>query len=233
MASERSAWKVVGIGCAVLAVLGVLIAVVGGIGFIRWGKSIEADHKDPVARTEKAKKILGTDAFPDDYHAMVALTVPFDVLQIAILTDREPGSDGMIQSFGDRGLIYLRLIRVGQQGEELRDYFEGRTSDARVLRDNNINIRVDEIITRGTIGHGDGTLMYVAQRGSITAQSHSGEGITALCMIDCPGDKRMRMAIWFTPDPDPDAEIEDLDLTGTPADEAVLAEFMDRFRFCD
>jgi hypothetical protein len=62
--------------------------------------------------------------------------------------------------------------------------------------------------------------------------SPCGEGITALVLVDCPGDRRSRMAIWFAPDPSPDLPIEDLELTGTPADEDELGRFLSPFRFC-
>ena len=66
----------------------------------------------------------------------------------------------------------------------------------------------------------------------VSAQGYSGEGITALVLIDCPNDRRSRMAIWFAPDPSPGSAIDELDLTGTPADEAELGRFMSPFSFC-
>jgi hypothetical protein len=232
MASDTSVWKVLGIGCLVLAVFGLLLGIAGGVWVYKSAKRVGDEMRDPDARTQKVKEVLGVDELPEGYHAMVAFSIPF-VLDIAILSDREPGSDGMIRDFGERGFIYIQFIRAGQDEQDLRDYFEGRTSDPRVLRDNNINIDVDEIIARGVIALDDASLMYVAQRGSVQAQGFKGEGITSLTLIDCPEDKRLRMGVWFTPDPAPEAAVGEMDLTGTPADEAALAAFMGRFRYCD
>ena len=120
-----------------------------------------------------------------------------------------------------------------QDEQELRDYFEGKTDDPGVLRDNQINIDVDEIIGRGVITDEEAALMYVAQRGSLSTHGHSSEGLMSLVMVDCPGDSKMRMAIWFGPDPRTEgAEAEQADLTGTPADEAAIAGFMSHFNLC-
>ncbi len=163
---------------------------------------------------------------------MMALTVPF-VMEIAMLSDQPPNSEGVVTSFDERGLIYIETIGIGQDEDELRDYFEGRTLDPDVLRENNINIDIDEIINRGVIPRDDGDLLYVTQRGSVSTRGYSGKGITALVLVDCPQDSRSRMAIWFAPDPSPDSPVDELELAGTPADEAELGRFMQQFRFCD
>ena len=58
------------------------------------------------------------------------------------------------------------------------------------------------------------------------------QGIASMSMLECEGDSKMRMGIWFGPDPDPDAPIEDLDLTGTAADPAAIEEFYAHFDLC-
>lgn len=231
MANDRSAWKALGIGCLFLAVLAAAFAVVGGVWFYRSAKRVEREMQDPAARTEKAKRLLGTTELPAGYHAMVAFSIPF-LMDVAILSGQAPDEKGVIRDLGERGLIYVQFIRAGQDEQELRDYFDGKTSDPHVLRENNIDIDADEIIRRGVVPLADATLMYVAQRGRVSAEGVEGEGLTSMCLIDCPADKRLRMAIWFVPDPSPDSPVAELDLTGTPADEAALAEFMGRFRFC-
>ncbi len=232
MAEKRSAWVYVGIGCAVLLVLGVAVAGLGGFWVFRKAKQLEAELKDPDTRTAKVKQVLGAETLPEGYHAFAAFTVPF-VMETAILTDREPNADGMITGFGERGLIYLEMIRMGQDQDELRAFFEGRTSDPTVLRRNNINIDVDEIIGRGVIPTDESTLMYVTQRGSVSAHGVSSDGITSLMLVECPQDKRARVAIWFGPDASPDSgPATAAELTGTPADEAAMREFMGHFRVC-
>jgi hypothetical protein len=228
---KTNVWLFAGIGCGVIVLLGVAAVVVAGFLAVRGAKKFEAEMKDPVARTEKVMEVLGTDHLPEGYHAMVAFSIPF-VMETAIITDEPPGADGLVTDMGERGLIYVNMF-LRQDKEELRDYFEGRTSDSGVLSRNNIRIDIDEIIGRGTVPMEHGTLMYVALRGGVNAHGHSGEGITSVILVDCPGDSRLRTAIWFAPDPSPHDPIEDLDLAGTPADEAAIADFLGDFRFCD
>lgn len=231
MAQERSGWFYFGVGCIVLFLLAIVVVVAGGFWLYRGVKRLEAEVRDPVARTAKVQKILGADGLPEGYNAMMAMSVPF-VMDLAILTDAEPASDGAIHGFGQRGLIYIQLVSMGQDEQELRDFFEGKTSDPRVLSRNNINIDADEVITRGVLPVEDATLMYIAQRGSVATHGYSAEGVTSIILIDCPADGRSRTAIWFGPDPSPGTPAAELDLAGTPADETAIAEFMRHFHVC-
>ncbi len=173
--AQRSPWFYVGVGCVVIIVLGLAVTALGGFWLFRSAKKLEEELKDPVARAEKVKKILGADELPEGYHALVAFSVPF-VMETAILSDQEPDGSGVVPSY-------------------------------------------------------DATLMYVAQRGSVSTQGMSADGITAVVLIQCPNDKRGRMALWFGPDPDPGAELDPGALAGTPGDEAEIARFMGNFDF--
>ena len=53
-------------------------------------------------------------------------------------------------------------------------------------------------------------------------------------LVECPGSDRQRMAFWFGPAPtaDPNEKSAALNLTGTPADESALQDFMGHFRLC-
>jgi hypothetical protein len=231
MADERSVWFYIAWSCGGLVLLGG--AVLAGLGFwaFRAAKTFEAELKDPVIRTEKVKKMLGAERLPEGYHAMMSFSVPL-VMDTAILSSEEQNSGGTIDDLGERGLLYFEMISLGQDEQELRDYFEGKTNDSRVLRKNKIHIDVDEVIRRGVIPRDDHTLMYMAQRGSVSAQGQSGDGIMSVVLVDCPDDNRTRTAIWFAPDPSPSTELEDLDLTGTPADELAITEFFGHFKLC-
>ena len=50
--------------------------------------------------------------------------------------------------------------------------------------------------------------------------------------VDCPGDKRARLGVWFAPDPAPDQPNAEVDLTGTIGDPAVIREFVEHFDLC-
>jgi hypothetical protein len=137
---------------------------------------------------------------------------------------------------------------VGQDEQQLRDFFEGRTDDYGVLEDNGMNMDIDEILGRGVFDLADGQAMYVTQRGSVAVEGGRGEGLTGMALIDCPQDERRRIALWFGPDtteevPDDDAATARSTpsapaavpeaLSGSPADPDALRTFLANFRFCD
>jgi hypothetical protein len=227
----RSAWSYILIGCLALVVIVTVFIAGAGFWLYRGAKSLERSMKDPQARAERVLEVLGADTLPEGYHPMMAFKVPF-LMQVAILSGREPAQSGEMGSLGDRGLIYIQLIYAGQDRKALRDYFEGRTSDPSVLADNHIQLDVDEIIDRGVVPLDPASLMYVAQRGKVSMEGFDAEGITSLILIECPEDSKNRMAIWFAPDPRPAGESGAVDLTGTPADPEAIAGFMTHFRLC-
>ena len=75
-------------------------------------------------------------------------------------------------------------------------------------------------------------MLYIAQRGRLDAHHGRAEGLSALMLVDCPLDERMRIAVWFTPDPDPEAAAGSPGLSGSPADEDALRSFMEHFDLC-
>jgi hypothetical protein len=231
MAEGRSTWFYVGVGCLALFVVCVLGAVAGGFWIYRTARQFEAQQADPDARTAKVLRILNGDRIPDGYHAVVGFSVPY-VMDVAILSDEAPDPDGRMEDLGDRALIYVQMIRTGQDEQALRDWFLGRTTDPKVLADNHINVDVDEIVGRGVLELNGASLMYLAQRGRVTTQGYSGSGIASIVLIDCPADDRTRMAIWIVPDEKPDVPVAEVDWTGTPADPEELGRFLGGFRFC-
>lgn len=230
MAQGRSPWVYVGIGCGALLLIVVVAVAIGGFAVFQGFKKLGEEMNDPVAREARVKRVLGAEELPNGYHAGFAMSIP-RVMELAMLGSRPPGATGENPDLGERGLIYVEFI--GRQNEaRLRDYFEGRTSDPDVLSQSNIQIDAREILQRGVIPSDTRTLMYVTQRGSVSSYGVKGDGITSVILVDCPGDRRTRMAIWFGPDTEPNAESSELDLTGTPGDEVEIASFMGHFRVC-
>jgi hypothetical protein len=241
---KTSPWVWVGVGClgfVVLSVGGVI--AVGMFGYHK-AKQFEAELKDPQARAAKVRSILGASQLPPGYHAVVGMSVPF-VMDMAMLSDEEPDfqhPERRRGGLGQRGFLYIRTLSAGgNDKQQLRDYFEGRSDDADVLRRNNIRLdRRGEVLRRGVLDmREDMKLMYVAQRGELEMSSARSHGISTVMLLDCPGDGKQRFGIWFGPDPaaagkgGASAEAPaDTDLTGTPADEAAIREFMDHFRVC-
>jgi hypothetical protein len=223
---KTSPWVYVGVGCLVVVVIGVAAVGTGVFYFARKAKQLGEEMKDPKAREAKVKATLHADTLPPGYHAVFAMSVPF-VMDMAMLSDRPPAADGQIKGMGERGFIYLNVMSQGKDQKELRDFFEGKTDDASVLRRNNINVHTKEILKRGVIEQKGRKLLYLAHRGDVSfSGNHQSDGLASQILVECGTDSRMRLGIWFGPDPG------GTDLTGTPADEAAIGQFMSHFNPC-
>lgn len=238
-----SPWLWFACGCIALTFVTALV-IVGGFLFVgREVQELADDMEDPDRRRDRALEVLGADALPEGYYAMGGFAIPF-VFEIARLTDRPPAADRESEErgFDERGFIYIGMLAMGRQQDELRDFFEGRTDDPEILRDNNIHIRQGERVANGELERDDAEILWRAARGRVSAfGADSDDGLTNLILIDCPHDRRMRLGIWFGPAPrsGTGAEAEsgedaggDLDLAGTVADPEEVATFMAHFRPC-
>lgn len=58
------------------------------------------------------------------------------------------------------------------------------------------------------------------------------KGLMTFFSVDCPGDDRARMGVWFGPDPAPAQPVTEIDLTGTVGDPARLRELVGHFELC-
>lgn len=255
MADARKIGLGIAAGCAVIVGLMAVSAGACGVWLWREGQRMQAEMRDPATRGNKVLEVLGTDRIPDGYHPVAAFSVPF-VMEMAVLSDREPDADGNVEGFDERGFIYVQMLGIGQDEQQLRDFFEGRTDDYGVLEDNGMNLDIEEILDRGVfeLEGEDARAMYVTQRGSIAVEGGRGRGLTGMALIDCPDDERRRVALWFGPDParaaaggaetaagaesaDSDAAADsspagEISLAGTPADPDALRAFLANFRYC-
>jgi hypothetical protein len=228
-----SPWVYVAAGCGVMLVVGVVALVGLGYGAVRWGRQLKDDLKDPATRTAKAKAVLGADTLPDGYYPVMAMSIPL-VMDVAVLSDREPDASGQVHGGGQRGFVYMQFLSTGGSEKDLRDYFEGRTNDSAILRRNKINldVRDQEVIRRGVIRSQGYPVLFLAQRGDMKMNDTHSKGVHSLLLVDCPQDQRMRMGILFGPDPEPAAPVATANFAGTPADEATVTAFLGHFHLC-
>jgi hypothetical protein len=230
---KTSPWVFVGVGC-VLAVF-LLIFAIGGLAF--WGfrqvRQFQETMENPVARTERAQELLAAEQIPAGYHAVVALSIPF-LMETVVLSDRAPDESGQIEGFEERGFIYFKTLAMGEQEQELRDFFAGRTEDSQILDQSSVRVNAEEVVGRGLLEETGRTLHWVSYRGEINARGsrESAEGLSTMVMFECPGAERVRMGIWFGPDPDPEAAPGDADFTGSVADDVEIQRFMRNFDVC-
>jgi hypothetical protein len=241
---KTSPWIWVGCGCA-LAIFLIAAAIVGvGVLAVRKAQEVAEELSTPEGRERAVLRTLGAERLPEGYYPVVGFGIPF-VMDLAILSDLPPAEGASTedqgfdeggfdeQGFDERGFIYIKILTFGSQQQELQDFFEGSTDDPRVLRDNNVDLRLDEMVRRGETARDDAEVLWVVHRGEVDALgSSSRDGLVTMILIDCPDDERMRMGIWFGPDPDPDAAPEELDLAGTVGDADAVARMLEPIRPC-
>ena len=242
MATTKSGFHYLGIGCVVAAIL----LVVGGavVTFVtyRWGKGIEAELKDPDSRRGKVLEILGAETLPEGYHAMVGFRIPM-LLETAILTDREPEPDEELPELGERGLLYFALRDFGRDRQDLDDFFTGRSDDTAVLERHRINVDLGDRVANGTFEGAVGPIDWVTHHGNLDTGRSRGrhEGLVTLLRIHCPDDAYNRMAMWFGPEAAERSEEDDNgngsaapsgSPVGSVADPAGIEAFAAHFRFC-
>ena len=231
--SKRSPWVYVGVGCTALLLLTVVVCVSLFALAYRKVQQVKVEMKDPAVRTARVKEILGCEELPQGYSPMITFSLPW-VMDVAILSDRAPDSEGLVKGIDKSGFLYFSFVGLGrkEKAQELRDYFEGKSSDVRILRDSHINIDSDALLRRGVLEVNGQTLLYMVQRGSVQFEHDRHHGLATVMLIECTGDRRQRMGVWFGPDLTPSAAAEAADLKDTVGDEERIREFMAHFRPC-
>jgi hypothetical protein len=233
---KRSPWLYVGIGCGVLLILGIGGVVAAGFFIVKKGKEFQQDLANPVTRTEMVKKTLGAQTLPEGYHAILSISVPA-IMDTAILSTRDPDAPRGGQPGGESVFVYLFIKpSTVQDREELRKYLEGESEDASVLTRNNIHIGKNELIGRGVIALEGRRVLYLAQRGELETRHSQRESkdpqLNSIFLIECPGQNRLRMALWMAPDPAPGKPLEQLELKGTLVDPEAMRTFMSHINPC-
>ncbi|XXF77524.1 hypothetical protein P2318_31395 [Myxococcaceae bacterium GXIMD 01537] len=226
---KRSPWFYLGLGCGGLLLLGG-----GGLGALTWYmsssiKALKEDLQNPIARNEKAKRLLGASKLPEGYLAGASLSMPFSGDSVLLRGD-PPDMVGPTT----RGFHYLRMHQRPSAGQALRDFVEGRSDRIHdAMMGSAFNIDTREVLARGTLPLAGNTVRYISVRGQFNAKGDDApQGLNAVMLFDCPDSMYQRVGIWFTPDSAPQARAGSPELRGTPADEEAVAAFVAHFNPC-
>lgn len=212
------------IGCGGLTLIGgIVLALVAFFGF-RYAQEMKETFENPEARKAKVGEILGTTEFPEGYYAMVGIEF-FSIFSLAILTDHEvhfEEGQNTQDDLGEKSFIYFKTL---EQEKDLKAFIEGKNNDPKVLREANIHVDIEEVVTQGSYPADGGTYYYLIQKGNVASQYGKAEGIQSLILFDCPNSKRTHFGIWSrntdeTYEVNPDNELQ------------MLKDFVSFFHFC-
>ena len=229
--SATSPWIYAGCGCLGCLVLGISLVVFLGMTGTTLVKGFVQDLEDPVARDERARRILGAEELPAGYHARVFFSIPW-ILEMVMLTDGEPVAYADVEDvdpfdLGDHSTDesvsrFFFYLAVRGEDEEAEAIFRG---DSSVDVHLGASVESSEKIGEGIFENGDQTIEYALHRGEMRTDNGSRlDGSYALMKINCPAAKRTRVALWFAEDDQGEAR--------GPTEEGDLAGFMGRFSLC-
>ncbi len=222
--NQACIWIAVGCGGAVLLAI-LVIGLLGWLGFQKV-KTVQEELEDPEKRSARVLEILGANELPSGYYPGLGLEIPF-IADIAFVVDREVGDVENLSEvdFNEgNGFIFVRSRgKLGSQGKVSVGGGEIRIDEA------DLDIQSRGIIAEGSLHLVDDDLTWETHRGTMEGQSQP--SLLAMIRTRCPS-KRNAIGIWFGPDPDPNLPAESLDLSGTPADPAAIASFLQHFDFC-
>lgn len=238
-ASQRSPWVTIGCGCAVLLGLGVVAIAAFGIFGVRSLQQYAETMKDPGARDERARDILGAARLPAELNAQVYFRIP-RLMEVVVLTDApavEGHQENVLRDF-DQLFLFVAMRDWKGHKRDFERYLEGEVDHASALEDIDVDLdfRPETLLGRGALTAGSQEVRWVAHEGEVDTGRERAEGIMALAGVDCPHDERLRIAAWFMRDQRADvedeAEAEERDLSSTPADPAALRALLDHFDVC-
>jgi len=218
-------------GCGCGVVIALVLAVLIGISWYAYekGKDFESSLRDPAARDARSREILGYEKLPAGYHPMGGFSIPF-VMEMAMLSDRNPppgeGVKGAEDAFRSHGFVFMRTRGGGKERRELNEFFSGARKTTDFFKETDLSFDVEERLGQGNFPLDPAKVRYVTERVSMGLGGEPHDEVLARLLIQCPGDERLRVALWFEPFP---AEGE---LAGTPGDPEAIKAFLGHFDLC-
>jgi hypothetical protein len=230
-----SPWVYVGCGCAALVLLAFL--GIGGLTFLGYkkGKEFSEGMTDPVKREARVKAVLPYEQLPAGYYPAFAMSMPFGMMEMAMLTDHDPGPGRVDQEFEERGFMFMSMRQMRDNKDKMERYLRGEAPrpDDNGWYQTNVRFDAKVNIRRGTVTVNGTEILYSANRGDLTRHGREDRhGIVTMVMPECPHDTRLRFGLWFGPDPAADKPVAETDFTGTNADPAAMQEFLGHFQLC-
>lgn len=231
-----SPWVYVGCGCAAIVVLAMV--VLGALSYLgyRKGKEFTEGMTDPVKREARVKAVLPYQQLPPGYYPAFAMSMPLGFMEMAMLTDRDPGpgKSGPDQGFEERGFMFMSMRQMKDNKAKMERFLRGEAAspDSQWYQ-SNVKFNPKEVIRRGTVTVNGTEVLYSASRGEIQRhQTVDKHGVVTMVMPQCSHDTRLRFGMWFGPDPAPDKPIAEADYSGSNADPAAMQEFLGHFQLC-
>ncbi len=226
---QRSPWVYVLLGCGGLA--GLICLGFGAATFFV-GKAVKDmgdGVSDPGERQQNAVKQLG--AIPPGYNVVASLSL-FGLMQTTVLTDQPMLADGGFEPAPDGKTFTYFRIAANENNKRSKDFLTGKETDAAALGQSGINIDSGNVVKRGQLAIDGRKYFYVVSRGRLdTGAARAADGLNNAVLFDC-GTDALHVGIWSQVDPSPEAAADALDLSGTVADEEVLAAFLKPMQPC-
>ncbi|HSR53744.1 MAG TPA: hypothetical protein VLV83_23205 [Acidobacteriota bacterium] len=193
-------------GCAVIALIGVVFFAALGIMGYQFVRDMEELTTNPEMRRERVLEMLGAEQVPEGYYAGFVVGIPI-VGDIVGLTDSPPQEDGEPGEPRERAFFYFSLRFMGDDKQQMEDFFTGKTDELEALENVQIQGPIDiefrraEFIKLGQFEVNQYTAYYRVMRGGVELSRSRGDSLAATMWIRCPDDSRGRFAAWVVPDP--------------------------------
>lgn len=149
-----------------------------------------------------------------------------------MLSDRDPAPGETVQGAADafrhRGFVFMKTWIWGARARKLRDFFAGRRPTSDFFQAVDLRFDAARTLGRGAVDAAGGHVLWVAERGTMKLGGAEREEVLARLLVECPGARRLGVAMWFEPAP-----VEGASYGGTPADPGAITRFLNHFRLCD